>query len=316
MSIFGQVSEIYEACVSEIIRPPRDLYEYVDLGQEHIVYEGERYHREDFSLPSQRPGGGTLQCSHYGLVPRSEQTAEEVRELGPQTTRIGVGYRKAGTGERRPVIIFLHANASSRCEALGVLPTVLSAGADLFSFDFCGSGRSDGEYVSLGHFEKEDLATVVAYLKRTVGVATIGLWGHSMGAVSALLHADRDSSIAGMILDSPFKDLRTLSMEVCERASVPSWLASTALAFVKMSVYSRAGFSIDELTPISHVGKTYIPAIFVAGDQDEFIRDHHGRALEEAYVGFSEFVIVKGDHNSDRPQWFLDKAGDFWRNVL
>jgi alpha/beta superfamily hydrolase len=31
----------------------------------------------------------------------------------------------------------------------------------VFAFDFTGSGLSDGEYVSLGYFEKEDLHAVV-----------------------------------------------------------------------------------------------------------------------------------------------------------
>jgi alpha/beta superfamily hydrolase len=51
----------------------------------------------------------------------------------------------------------MHGNSSARVEALTQLSLVLSLGATLVSFDFCGSGRSDGNYVSLGAFEKDDL---------------------------------------------------------------------------------------------------------------------------------------------------------------
>jgi len=34
------------------------------------------------------------------------------------------------------------------------------------------------------------------------------MWGRSMGAATALLHANRDPSIAGMVLDSAFADLK------------------------------------------------------------------------------------------------------------
>jgi len=51
----------------------------------------------------------------------------------------------------------MHGNSSSRLEALGSLSLVLSIGATLLTFDFAGSGMSEGEYVSLGVFEKDDL---------------------------------------------------------------------------------------------------------------------------------------------------------------
>jgi hypothetical protein len=38
-----------------------------------------------------------------------------------------------------------------------------------------------------------------------------------MGAVTALLHADRDPSIAAIILDSPFSDLSKLVNELAYR---------------------------------------------------------------------------------------------------
>ena len=71
----------------------------------------------------------------------------------------------------------------------------------MFAFDFSGSGRSDGEYVSLGFFEREDLKIVVDFLRASGKVSTIALWGRSMGAATSLLHGDRDPSIAAMILD-------------------------------------------------------------------------------------------------------------------
>ena len=35
-----------------------------------------------------------------------------------------------------------------------------------------------------------------------------------MGAVTALMHADRDPSIAGLVLDSPFSSLKILAEEL------------------------------------------------------------------------------------------------------
>ena len=145
-------------------------------------------------------------------------------------------------------MIYLHGNSSARVEALPQLAPCLSIGASVFAFDFAGSGQSEGEWVSLGHWERDDLATVIEHLSsptrrvlwlkharvcvRSVArasrrrllrnrrrrrsresVSTIGLWGRSMGAVTALLHTARDPSIAAMVCDSAFADLEQLVLQ-------------------------------------------------------------------------------------------------------
>ena len=62
-----------------------------------------------------------------------------------------------------------------------------------------GSGQSDGKYVTLGWREQDDLAVAIQYLRDTNKVSTIGLWGRSMGAVTALLYSQTDPSIAGVV---------------------------------------------------------------------------------------------------------------------
>jgi alpha/beta superfamily hydrolase len=51
----------------------------------------------------------------------------------------------------------MHGNSSARVEVLPQLSYLLSLGLAVFAFDFAGSGKSDGEYVSLGYYEREDL---------------------------------------------------------------------------------------------------------------------------------------------------------------
>lgn len=49
-------------------------------------------------------------------------------------------------------------------------------------FDFAGSGLSEGDFVTLGVKEADDIATVLEYLKAKV--RDVFLWGRSMGAVA------------------------------------------------------------------------------------------------------------------------------------
>jgi alpha-beta hydrolase superfamily lysophospholipase len=75
-----------------------------------------------------------------------------------------------------------------------------------------------------------------------------------MGAVTALMYAEKDLSIAGMILDSPFSDLKLLAKDLAKaHTKVPDLVVSATLKLVKNSVKKRAGFDLTTVRPIAHV---------------------------------------------------------------
>lgn len=55
---------------------------------------------------------------------------------------------------KHPCIIYLHGNSSSRLEGLPLLETCLPFGISFLVMDFSGCGISEGEYISMGYFEK------------------------------------------------------------------------------------------------------------------------------------------------------------------
>jgi len=276
-----------------IVRPPRRRYDLARLGPEEFRLWSVCVKRIDINLTNSR--GMTLRCSHF--LPRALAEGNPACDPGL---------------EPRPVVIYLHQNASCRLEALNLVPLFLPLGISLFCLDFAGCGESDGEYISLGWFERDDLSDCVDYLRKTGKVSAIGLWGRSMGAVTALLHADRDHSIGGMVLDSPFCNLTTLATELAQSeylaVKVPTWLLSGALGLGRIRIRSLCGFDIEELKPEQHVGDSFIPALFVHGRGDDFIPPHHTEKLFAAYNGDKELEMVEGDHNSPRPNHLNRKA--------
>lgn len=176
---------------------------------------------------------------------------------------------------------------------------------------------SGGDYISLGWYEREDLEEVVDYLRKSNKVSTIGLWGRSMGAATALMHANKDPSIAGLVLDSAFTDLKTLAEELCKQyANLPKFVVSGAMSIVRKTIQSKAKFDINNLCPINHVKEAFIPAFFVHGKDDDFVKPHHTQKLYEEYSGDKNFKMVEGDHNASRPTFLLDSIGIFFFNTL
>jgi len=283
----------YQELVNAIIRPPRAEYKQESLGPPAFNFCGRRFTRTDFTLQTKR--GLNLQCSHWEPVERESN--------------------------RIPCLIYMHGNSSARVEVIPQLSYLLSLGIAVFSFDFAGSGKSDGEYVSLGYYEREDLMCVIAHLRATKVVSTIALWGRSMGAATALMHGDRDPSIACMILDSSFCDLTQLAEEMVEKGrdqgiTVPNLVVSLALRMIRGSVKRQADFDIRLISPIAHADKCFIPALFVAGEHDDFIHKRHSEAIHARYAGDKNLIIVEGDHNSPRPKFMFDSVSIFLQTCL
>jgi pimeloyl-ACP methyl ester carboxylesterase len=223
--------------------------------------------------------------------------------------------------ERQPVIIYLHGNSSSRSEVIPQLGHFLALGLTVVAFDFTGSGQSEGEFVSLGYYEREDLQAVINHLRASGTVSTIALWGRSMGAATALMYGSRDPTISCMILDSPFIDLATLATELVERGKehgvhVPHIVVTMVMRMLKSSVKHEAGFNIKHISPISHAPKCFIPAMIVAGAHDDFIKKRHAEVIHARYAGDKNLVIVDGDHNSPRPRYMVQSAMLFLQSCM
>ena len=67
-------------------------------------------------------------------------------------------------GTQRPCVIYMHGNAGNKTEGNSYAPQILPLGFDLLTFDFSGCGNSQGEWVTLGWKEVDDLAAVLNYL--------------------------------------------------------------------------------------------------------------------------------------------------------
>lgn len=159
---------------------------------------------------------------------------------------------------------------------------------------------------------------MIDYLRNTSKVTTLGLWGRSMGAVTALMFADKDPSIAGMVLDSPFTSLSELSLELAKKhSSVPEWIVGIVMSYIKKTIKENAGFDITELNPLKNNAPcSFVPAYFICATEDELIDPTHTKRLHEVYTGEKIFKEVDGTHNSERDQVTNDSIAIFFHNVL
>eukprot|EP00803_Ostreobium_quekettii_P004847 evm.model.scf_752.1 EVM.evm.TU.scf_752.1 scf_752:2765-12004(-) len=289
------VGQLWEQLVDCICRPPRDSYTTADLigGESRRFAIGKQKGiRVDVDLVNK--DGQTLKCSHF--KPHVKGSPE-----GPQ-----------------PCVVYCHCNSGSRRDAEEAVILLVPQKISVFTLDFSGSGRSDGDWVTLGARETDDLQVAIEYLRDQGKTSTIALWGRSMGAVTAIMYSRRDPSIAGMVLDSPFSKLTDLMIELVQdqQVPIPRALVKVALAAMRRSVRKRAGIDITQVAPIDIVQESFVPVLFGHGSGDTFVKKAHSEKLYEKYSGDKNFITFEGDHNSRRPQFFYSSASIFYHTVL
>lgn len=313
---------LWQQLLDAIIRPPRDAYNELELvggerGSFRLALPGYpvgKFYRESVILTN--PRGQKLVCSHYRCC------REGMRRPG---TGDGGSGDEASTspvsGHRSPVVLYLHSNSGSQRDAEEILFNVLQYDISVFALDFAGSGLSDGEYVTLGAFEQHDVQTAVDYLRSLPSVSTIGMWGRSMGAVTALLYSHRDPSIAACVVDSPFSSLVDLMTEIAtdqeNGMGLPKSVVKMLMVFMKRSVRKRAAFKLEDVSPKCVVRDTFVPVLFGHGREDTFIGEWHSERLFERHgAEVKRVVTFEGDHNSPRPSYWYDVGMDFLISAL
>jgi fermentation-respiration switch protein FrsA (DUF1100 family) len=274
-------SKMMEQLVNFVIRPPRANYSpSSDLLEQEFLLKGKKYVRKDLQVINGR--GHVLQCSHY-----MPHTISEDLPL--------------------PCVIYCHGNSGCRADANEAAIILLPSNITVFTLDFSGSGLSDGNYVSLGWNEMDDLQAAVNYLRTQKLISRIGLWGRSMGAVTSLRYGAQDPSIAGMVLDSPFSNLNDLMMELVDvyKIRLPKFTVKVAVQYMRKLIQKRAQFDIMDLDSVQMAANSFIPALIGHGTEDIFIQPHHSDLIYKSYAVTYQFCPHSAEKSYNRSHhWF------------
>lgn len=212
-----------------------------------------------------------------------------------------------------PCVIYMHGNASSQLEGKYLVPSICPHGIFMFLFDFAGCGCSDGEYISLGFFERQDVELLMNILHDQFNLGPFILWGRSMGAAACILA--NSPLIVGKISDSSFTTLPDECAAIAHSTKLPEMFVPSVIKFLKKKIGQSANFDIDDVSPINAARNQTYPIVLGHAEDDEFIPFSHCLALSEAYPGKDKFVIpFKGGHNGRRPIDWLKLCLEFILN--
>lgn len=141
-------------------------------------------------------------------------------------------------------------------------------GYNVLLFDFRGSGKSEGNLVTIGQFEKDDLLSAAQFAKEDKGSETISVIGWSMGAVAGILAMVESDDIQAVVADSPFADLREYLEE-----NLPYWSDLPSFPFTPLIINIipfLSGIVADEVSPyraVESIGTNRLLLIHSTGDE-------------------------------------------------
>lgn len=159
-------------------------------------------------------------------------------------------------------------------------------------------GKSEGEYVSFGAFEKNDLIKWIYYILDRFGSdSKIILHGVSMGATTSLLAGSMNlpDNVKAIISDCAFTDPISFLKYQLGRHHLPANFILNPLFTKIISKYVEkcVGINICNVNTIDSLKKSSIPILFIHGDQDDIVPVDMCYKNFEACNSEKKMLIVK-----------------------
>lgn len=216
----------------------------------------------------------------------------EIPVSGGQSLR---GWHFRGLDERTTVLLF-HPLRGSRRAMTGRAKFLHRAGYDVLAVDFRAHGESDGERITLGPGEAEDVRAVVGYVRRQSPHVKIGVIGVSLGGAAVILNG-ASLEVNALVAEAVYADLITATKNRLRmRFGEPGTWLSPLLTW---QISALLGFDPLEQSPERRARGLSYPVLLLYGTQDRRATPAEGRRLAAAIGSRARLNWVEGAGHVD-----------------
>lgn len=176
-------------------------------------------------------------------------------------------------------VVILSHGVTCRSELMfRYLKIFLDMGYNVLFMDHCCHGRSGGNVVSYGYFEKHDLEKTIHWAKEHFN-GCVGLHGESMGAGISMQAAEL-IDVDFLIEDCGYSsfgaeihhNLKTTPFTIDLIHYLPS----------RVLIGLRGGYDIEAVSPVSAMSKTKMPTLVIHGKNDTYVPYKMGERIFNA----------------------------------
>lgn len=194
-------------------------------------------------------------------------------------------------------IIILHGIGACKEYMLNLGSRLSHLGINALVFDLRGHGKSTGDYLSYGFYEKYDVIDLVNHLETRYGPTKFGIWGASYGGAVALQTLAIEDRLKFGVIESTFSTMREIVLDYKARIAGIRW------QWLSDWVLRRAAeigeFDPDEVRPDEACKQITQPMLLTHGEADIHIsveygkRNFHNLASEDKEL----YLVPNATHN-------------------
>lgn len=179
-----------------------------------------------------------------------------------------------------------------------VMPFVLE-GFNVISPDTRAHLNSEGQYITMGYHESDDVLLWIDKILEMDPSANIILYGESMGAATVMMAASKElpSNVKAVIEDCGYTSAYDMfAKELDAMFNLPP----TPLLPVSSIVGQfKVGFDFYDVNLLEHLPKAILPILFIHGDQDDYVPTNMVYELYDAYPNEKELLIIEGAEHAN-----------------
>ncbi|MCI6738188.1 MAG: alpha/beta hydrolase [Intestinibacter sp.] len=186
-------------------------------------------------------------------------------------------------------------------------------GYNVLSIDLRSHGKSEGNYIGMGYHDAKDLIEWLKYIISKDGDSEILIHGVSMGAATVMIASAEDElpkNVKVVIEDCGYSSaLEQFKYQLKKLFNVPSF---PILNIANLIVKIKAGYYLNEASPIECVSKSKVPMMFIHGDDDKFVPFYMLDELYKACTSEKKKLIIKGASHAHAESENPDK---YWSEI-
>jgi hypothetical protein len=212
----------------------------------------------------------------------------------------------------RKTVVFVHGYTYTLFGSIKYIEMFMKRGYNILVYDHRFHGKSGGKDCSMGYYERHDLKKVVDWVKRETGDGSIvGTHGESMGAATALLHAEIDNRVSFVVADCPYQSVRDqFKYRLKVEYRLPGFpILNLSSLISKLMI----GAFFGEISPLESVKKLDCPVLFIHGDSDAYIPKEHSINMYNAKKGKKALYLTPG---ADHARSYVTDKAEYERRVF
>ncbi len=202
----------------------------------------------------------------------------------------------------RGTILFTHGFLANHWQVANAAEAIRKAGYRAVLIDLRGFGESTGETITFGVLDARDLSQLTDALQaKNLCGKTVGIYGTSYGAASAILFAAADPRVTTVVAVAPFATIRDEVPSFSRNAlgTAGAMFSDGALNQIANVVSSVASLDLDAARPVDVIAQSKAHILLIHGDIDTITPHKASELLHAADPERSELLTVPGRGHLD-----------------